>query len=95
MRGVDQSAMRGSGEGSSLEEGISGGGGSRRRGQTAMPSREEGGGVVHLRWSRTDEGETERGMMATAQGGENMGEARYDRCNMAVGAVEGGGPGQR
>jgi hypothetical protein len=51
--------------------------------------------VVHLRWSRTDEGETERGMMATAQGGENMGEARYGRCNMAVGAVEGGGPGQR
>jgi hypothetical protein len=81
--------MRGSGEEISPEKGIggAGGGGSksgrldggfwRPGGRTATLSREEGGGVVHLGWSHTDEEETERSMTATlSHREEKMGSAQ-------------------
>jgi hypothetical protein len=75
MSGVNQLMTRGIGEGSSPEEGIGGGGDSKsshlwggfwwRGGQTVMPSREEGSGVLHLGWSFMDEGEVERSTSTT------------------------------
>jgi hypothetical protein len=75
MSGVNQLMTRGIGEGSSPEEGIGGGGDSKsshlwggfwwRGGQTVMPSREEGSGVLHLGWSFMDGGEVERSTSTT------------------------------
>jgi hypothetical protein len=94
--GVDQSMTRGLGEGSS-PEGIGGGEFRRRCGQTVMSSQEEGGGVLCLKRSHTDEGETERSTMATlSHREEKMGPAQRalrrrrgvsGRHDVAVGVV--------
>jgi hypothetical protein len=87
---------RGLGEGSS-PEGIGGGEFRRRCGQTVMSSQEEGGGVLCLKRSHTDEGETERSTMATlSHREEKMGPAQRvlrrrrgvsGRHDVAVGVV--------